>query len=385
MWSRLKRITTSGIYVPEIDGLRFIAITSVVLFHLMLELHLRSGRIIPVEGGSVWLYTSLGNGERGVRLFFIISGMILALPFARQMLLGERPVSLRKYYLRRVTRLEPPYLASILIAVLLIAVYQRGFHGISAGHLLATIFYQHTLVYGEVSTINTVTWSLEIEIQFYVLAPLIMQLYRIRPTVLRRAIVVALIVTISAAQYYTHHSRQFELSILYYIQYFLDGLLLADFFTLEFRSVRPHRLWDIAGVAALLIGFWIPDYQFGHAVLPLIFGVLFVSVFKGPALRRIFSTPWIATTGGMCYSIYLVHFLLIAVVFKISRHAIVQSTTFFANFAIQLALVIPLIFLLSALFYLAIERPCMDPGWPLKLRQRLFGSSAPSKAIDVIS
>ena len=141
VWNRLKRVTTSGIYVPEIDGLRFIAIVSVVLFHLVLELHLRSGRVIPIENGTGWLYSVLCNGERGVRLFFIISGMILALPFARQMLLGERPVSLGKYYMRRVTRLEPPYIASILIAVLMFAIYQHGLHGISAGHLLATTFY----------------------------------------------------------------------------------------------------------------------------------------------------------------------------------------------------------------------------------------------------
>jgi hypothetical protein len=256
--NRLKRITTSGIYIPEIDGLRFLAISSVVLFHLLMELHLRSGRVIPVENGWAWLDKFLSNGYRGVHLFFLISGMILAMPFARQMLRGERPVSLRKYYLRRITRLEPPYIASILIAVLLIAVYTHGLHGISAGHVLATVFYQHNLIYGEASTINTVTWSLEIEIQFYLLAPLIMQIFRVRPAMLRRAILAALIVAISAAQYFTHHSRQFELSILYYLQYFLAGLLLADLFTLELQSAHPRRLWDVAGVGAILIGFWIP-------------------------------------------------------------------------------------------------------------------------------
>jgi peptidoglycan/LPS O-acetylase OafA/YrhL len=383
--NRLKRITTSGIYIPEIDGLRFLAISSVVLFHLLMELHLRSGRVIPVENGWAWLDKFLSNGYRGVHLFFLISGMILAMPFARQLLRGERPVSLRKYYLRRVTRLEPPYLASILIAVLLIAVYNHSLHGISAGHVLATVFYQHNLIYGEASTINIVTWSLEIEIQFYLLAPLIMQIFRVRPAILRRAILAALIVAISAAQYFTHHSRQFELSILYYLQYFLAGLLLADLFTLELQSAPPRWWWDVAGVAALLIGFWIPGDELGHAVLPVVFGVLFVGVFKGPTLRRIFSMPSIAITGGMCYSIYLLHFLVIAVVFKISRYAIVARTTFFTNFAVQLVLVVPVVFLLSALFYLAIERPCMDPEWPRKLRQRLLGVPAASKTLDLIS
>jgi peptidoglycan/LPS O-acetylase OafA/YrhL len=103
--NRLRRVTRDGRWIPEVDGLRFIAIFSVILFHMLNEM---IGRIGPVEPGYRWLEQPLSNGFRGVTLFFVISGMILALPFARQYL-ESRPVSLRKYYLRRVTRLEPPY------------------------------------------------------------------------------------------------------------------------------------------------------------------------------------------------------------------------------------------------------------------------------------
>ncbi len=68
--------------------------------------------------------------------------MILALPYARQHLLGARPVSLRKYYLRRLTRLEPPYLASLLLILVLTLIYSH-LH-LPTGyfvHLLATAFY----------------------------------------------------------------------------------------------------------------------------------------------------------------------------------------------------------------------------------------------------
>ena len=50
----------------------------------------------------------------GVLLFFTISGFILGLPFARQYLVAARPVSFG-FYRRRVTRLEPPYLISMLL------------------------------------------------------------------------------------------------------------------------------------------------------------------------------------------------------------------------------------------------------------------------------
>jgi peptidoglycan/LPS O-acetylase OafA/YrhL len=122
LFNRLRRITRDGLWIPEIDGLRFVAICSVLIFHIHEELRLRSGRIIPIASGFSWMERLVANGDRGVRLFFVISGMILALPFARQFLIGSKPVSLRKYYLRRVTRLEPPYVASVIVAVCLAAV-----------------------------------------------------------------------------------------------------------------------------------------------------------------------------------------------------------------------------------------------------------------------
>ena len=60
-------------------------------------------------------------GFRGVELFFVISGFILGLPFAAHYLKGAAPVSLRKYYLRRLTRLEPPYIVALLVLFILAA------------------------------------------------------------------------------------------------------------------------------------------------------------------------------------------------------------------------------------------------------------------------
>jgi peptidoglycan/LPS O-acetylase OafA/YrhL len=105
---RIRRVTRDGRWIPEIDGLRFVAIASVVLFHMFGELALRSGRIIAVEPRYEGLFKVILHGDRGAPPFFMISGFVLALPFARHILQGAGTVSLRKYFLRRVTRLEPP-------------------------------------------------------------------------------------------------------------------------------------------------------------------------------------------------------------------------------------------------------------------------------------
>jgi peptidoglycan/LPS O-acetylase OafA/YrhL len=373
--NRFRRVTRDGQWIPEIDGLRFIAIVAVILLHIYSELSLRSGQIISIEPNYWFLERILGNGSRGVKVFFVISGMILALPFARQLLLGAKPVSLHKYYLRRVTRLEPPYIASIILASLLFAVYWHGFSQGFFPHALASVFYQHNLVYGYESSINGVAWSLEVEIQFYVLAPLIMQFYRIRPKWIRRVLMLASILTISLAQIPFESSwPKIELSILYYVQYFLMGLLVADIFVLDLEKMRSSWLWDVAGLTALGVIFWTASTGIWvHGLMPLPIGVLCVAAMRSHGLRQVLANQWVAVIGGMCYSIYLLHNLIIAVLFKATRHAIVPGAVFFVNYLIQLLLTALPAVAICAVFYLLIERPCMDPKWPSKLWHTLTG------------
>ena len=382
--TRLRRITRDGRWIPEIDGLRFVAIVSVLLFHLSGELINRSGRIIPIESRFWWLDRLLGNGDRGVSLFFVISGMILALPFARQHLLASKPVALRKYYLRRVTRLEPPYVLSTLLILSLAAIYQHGLHLGIVSHLLASLFYQHSLVYGEASSINPVAWSLEVEIQFYLLAPVFMQLFRIRQTTLRRSLMLASILVVGIAQQPFQPVPRVTLSILFYLQYFIAGLLVADIFVLDLDSIPSSLLWDALGTAALACIFWFPHEAFwAHVVLPFLIAVLTIAALRSYLLRRIFATPFIAILGGMCYSIYLLHLIFIAAIFKITRYAILPGAAFPENFALQVVLTGVPACLLCTLFFVLIERPCMDPEWPLKLWHRTTGrAGAEVKVLD---
>jgi peptidoglycan/LPS O-acetylase OafA/YrhL len=371
---RLRRVTRDGQWIPEIDGLRFVAILAVLLFHMFGELSVRTGRNITVEVNYWWMERLLINGARGVRLFFVISGMILALPFAQHLLLGSKPVSLRKYYMRRVTRLEVPYIVSMILAVLFITVYSHGFPAGSGPHVLASIFYQHNLVYGSISSVNPVAWSLEVEIQFYVLAPLIMQFYRIPNTPLRRGFLLLCVLLISLAQAPFQGSPRFELSILFYLQYFLMGLLVGDVLVLNNEMMRPSWIWDIVGIAALGAIFWPTGATFWtHALMPIPIGILCVAAIRSHFLRKTLGNKWVAVIGGMCYSIYLLHFLLIAVLFKVTRHAIFPGAIFLVNYALQLLLTMVPAVAMCTIFFLLVERPCMNPTWPTKLWHALTG------------
>ena len=159
-WS-LKRITSGSSWIPEIDGLRFIAITLVVLFHLIAEITSKSG--VPLISLSWYsgLIAFFSRGGIGVPIFFVISGFILARPFARHYLLGHTRPSLRSYYLRRLTRLEPPYLINIAACAVSIAIYTHVPLGSLVLPFAASAAYLHGFFYASSNVINPVAWTLE--------------------------------------------------------------------------------------------------------------------------------------------------------------------------------------------------------------------------------
>lgn len=385
LFSRLRRITSGATWIPEIDGLRFVAIFSVVLFHISAQVHAKS-LIVPVS--RAWyepILLCIFNGNRGVELFFVISGFILGRPFARHYLLGEKKVSLRNYYLRRMTRLEPPYLLNLLLCFVAILIYAHANFRELAMHLLASAMYAHNLIYRSVSVLNGVTWSLEIEIQFYVLVPLLVLIYRIANPWWRRGILLAAMLLVSSFQERLFHLALWERpagllysTIVFYLQYFLAGLLLSDLYLTSFPRWRPSRWWDVASLLCWPTYFCFTD-QWPPAWMPFLIIVVFIGAFRGIYFPKIFRVEALALIGGMCYSIYLWHFFIIALVFRVTKHLVVTDD-FMVNLLVQAVLLLPPILLLSALYYVWVERPCMDPQWPRKLLAKFKAAPEVSEA-----
>lgn len=372
---QLRRIITTGTWIPQIDGLRFIAILAVVLFHMMEELEQRAGHPIEFQPRYEFVAGLVSNGNRGVLLFFVISGFIIGRPFLRQYRLNGRPVDRGAYYLRRLTRLEPPYvLILLLISVVILLAYGVPFRTLFP-HLVASIFYLHGLVYHARSTICFVAWSLEIEAQFYLLAPLLGTIYMLRNTIVRRSVMVGLMVVGSAYASYSFWQPDsvFNWTILGYLHYFMAGFLLADMVEGHRQQSHQGRAWDVVSLIGWPLAFvWPGDWQ-PEAVLPVLFLLLCVAAFYGPASSRFFRRPFVALTGGMCYSFYLTHMLAISLVFKATRHLVVFDD-FLANYALQVATMAVPVALFGTLYYVAVERPCMDPQWPRRVWQALSRS-----------
>jgi peptidoglycan/LPS O-acetylase OafA/YrhL len=356
-----RRITTQKRFIPQIDGLRFVAISSVVFFHIYASLEGRGAIPVPLP-------LNLDLPKRGVELFFAISGFILGVPFASHYILKAPKVNLKQYFLRRLTRLEPPYFLSFPAWALMQWIAARRSFSSMAPHLLAHCFYLHNFIYGAFpGAVNAVAWSLEVEVQFYTLVPLLSLIFAISNPTVRRGVILAAMAVLGVAGSPLYRTVHFHYFIGYFISFFLAGFLVCDFYITR-KNWKPSFAWDILALCLWPL-VWVPAQHVIHVILPFAIVILYLAAFRGRVCSAIFSTPWITDIGGMCYSIYLFHFLVIYAVKYITAYWHIGGN-FWAFFSLQSALMWLAILLCCGTFFLLIERPCMDRDWPKKLWSR---------------
>lgn len=374
------RRTSSGAFIPIIDGLRFVAIALVVLTHVAVFTAFDRGAT------SSHLFHVLDQGTFGVNIFFVISGFILALPFAAYRLGDAKALSLRRYYLRRLTRLEPPYIVALLLLAAMLVTFDHHSPSQLLPHLAAGLGYAHSAIYGAYNPINRVTWTLEIEIQFYVIVPVLTLVFLVRHTVWRRALLVALAAGSIALYRYALYgiSPRFGLTVLAFLAYFLAGFLLADIYLVRWRGMpAAARRWDLVWIVGAPLLLWDLDRGMMSGWLaPTMTFVLVLAAFNGTLARRVLTNPLIFTIGGMCYSIYLLHFTVMERVYPYSRH-ISLGTSLAANWLVQVVLLTPFVLVVCAAYFALVERPCMSPTWPTDLRLAINRSFHRLNAVSV--
>ena len=368
----LSRITTSGNFIPEIDGLRFVAIVSVVLFHLHGFIENKDDSVYNTNYNFDFITNFLKNGNFGVELFFVLSGFILGLPFAKHYLKDSSKVSLRSYLIRRVSRLEPPYIIVmflLLIGSVIVSKNLSNTEGFQS--FLASIAYIHNFIYAEPSFINTVAWSLEIEIQFYILAPLLSLFFSINNKFTRRLLLIFTIIIFSVLSFVITLSF---LSILDFLQYFLLGFLLVDFYLLERVRNKTSILRNSFTIIALLLIFSCNEKYFDSTFQKIVWNIsvlilIFISYYNIILRKsiRFFSLKIITNIGGMCYTIYLLHFAIISFIGN-PLLSIQFSDNQILNIGLYSIFILSSIILISIIFFVLIERPCMDKNWPTKLK-----------------
>lgn len=298
-------------YRPDIDGLRAIAILTVVLFH----------------AGLAWV----PGGYVGVDIFFVISGYLITAHTYNEVRAGT--FSFATFYTRRAKRILPALLvvlaASLLAGWLLMTAEELRQFTTSA---IATIvgasnmlFWWKTNYFAPTAEQMPLlmTWSLGIEEQFYFVFPiLLLLLYRFRQNWLFGAVLGLCIVSFALAvvgvrtapssTFYLLPMRAWELGA---------GALLA------ISEIDRHRIWqnkprwfaNAAGLLGLgLIAAAVVFFGKGTpfpgeaALLPVLGAVLLIAGQGGWVNRYILSLKPLTAIGLVSYSWYLWHWPLLS-------------------------------------------------------------------------
>jgi len=394
-----QRATTSGKFIQEIDGLRFFAIAPVVVHHLA-ERIMRQMKIENMSSEMDDFYYSLiPSGPLGVELFFVISGFVISMPLLKTWLASNSISSFSywKYFKRRLTRLEPPYLIVMLVSFAALLLLTNSGTALITGtrsfareaiplnqSLLASFFYLHGLVFLSYPRINPPAWSLEIEFQFYIVAPLILMLLFLVLKIIKSKKMFSpfLLVLLLALKilFYSFVPPPFQkFLVIEYIEFFFLGFFLCYLFLNNYfeknRSNLQTNFVFILGILILLItDYFLKTERILILEISKFFGLFlfFFAVFSGGIGRILARSVWVSAIGGMCYSIYLLHLMILQVGVSFLFSEGYFGGSFLGNLLIYSLMFLPVILIVSAIFYLLLEKPCMNPNWPSKLKVFVF-------------
>jgi peptidoglycan/LPS O-acetylase OafA/YrhL len=322
--ARFQRKISQGAYRPEVDGLRFFAIAFVIFGH-SLERAARFFASYRDALGGTALEAHLQTAPLGVDLFFAISGFILA---NQAIKVGTNPLGgafLKAYFGRRVLRIEPPYIILLVatwVFISLTGFVPDGTHRFDVEpaslsvSLLGGVFYLHDLIWGTFPRLFPPGWSLEVEVQFYIVAPLLFWLWARTSATRTRATMAATFfavgVLLSILDLKTLGPAHVEFSLLRFFNFFWLGIVLA-------YARGPLTAWiagrsaafatalgwgglalcvglpgsqDMADAQSLTEALWLPSVYLGLAAV-------FVSTFAPHSGFRAFCVkPWISLIGG---------------------------------------------------------------------------------------
>lgn len=296
-----------GAYLPTLDGWRAIAILAVMVAH-------GTDALFNAEGSApnAMLYALTRYGAKGVDIFFGISGFLICTRLLEEKE-REGRISLRNFYIRRVFRILPPYLAylgglCVLISLGLIALNKWEW----LSSLLLFRNYLSPAALGGWYTGHL--WSLSVEEHFYLLWPFLLVIWGVR-----RAGRTVLPIAIGLAVWRSFEFRhQFLMTLLPGVGFYgrtdirLDALLLGCWAALLFHSSRGFlaeilspRVWLLLAMlfiacvalqppmAMLWQAFLLPGLLLGTVLNP------------GSPVGILLETPLLRWIGRLSYSLYL--------------------------------------------------------------------------------
>ena len=338
-------------HISSIDGLRAIAVTAVVLYHL----------------GISWI----PGGFLGVDLFFVISGYVIT-RLILDSINQSSALDLRAFYAARLRRIYPGFLFMVVCTIIFIGVWApeaiKRFLSDLPFALTGTINW--LLVARHQDYFETVgrppllqhTWSLAVELQFYLIWPIILLgvlKYFGKKNIARIALVIAMVsgTTLFFVSLQLDQSNAQQISHIYFgtdthsLGLFLGSALAVSWIPQNLSADIEKRAQDVIdgigvfGLLGLISTFLFIDESNAslyRIAFPLagIFGCLVIISLVHPASRfaPIISTAPFRCVGQRSYGIYIWHW----VIFQVTRPSVDLSGQTWALYLARVLLVLAL-------------------------------------------
>jgi len=348
-------------YRPDIDGLRSVAVFSVILYHLNSDL--------------------LPGGFTGVDIFFVISGFLITQNIFNGVNNGR--FSITDFYSRRVRRIFPALftvlLASALLAVIVFnpEMYQKFFGELRFAAIQASNFlFSQEPGYFEAGYDKSPllhTWSLGVEEQFYLLWPaFILLVSKFKKNTLSYSILLVTIGTFVCNLLLTPSSPKLAFYMLYSRAWELGagGLLAIGFFPGVSSGVL-NNLLSFLGLFLQAAAFFLIDasrpFPGFYALLPVVGAALLIYTGKHcrTVLFKVLSLILLTGLGKISYSLYLWHWPVLIYYKTVTGNEV----DFISGTLIVCATIA-----LSTGSYFLVEKPCRFanlPDLPGRLYQKL--------------
>jgi len=370
------------------DGIRGVGMLLVFFTHLFLLADPAQTNMLAYG----WAAPILGHIDIGLAAFFVLSGYLIARPFARAYVAGMRRPPLRDYVRNRVLRVVPAFYVFTVLVLLRFGL-DGDLRNLPGGETSswAQVVGQFLFVQGQTAGPAAVpigpAWSIGAEVGFYVLIPLsAFVAYRVgsrlhgpgrRAAVAIAAIAVVTFVSI-ALRAYDKFNFAWLTSPPAIMYVFMPGVAVAIVEPLlvarlrgNARLARPIAWAAFAAAALAAVVYATTDYNsqqtpihhaLGQRALlaalctgALIFGLVVLQLGTDRA-PRLFGNRLMLWMGARSYSFYLVH---IWVLLEID-HALGQGESIAARAAIMVAVGLPLTTAIAALSYRFVERPFLE-------------------------
>lgn len=292
----------------DINGLRAIAVLSVVFFHF-------NPGLVP-------------GGFAGVDVFFVISGFLMTSIIFRG--LENNNFSLWNFLKARARRIVPALVAVISIVLSIgylffepLTYQLAGKHGFSSLLFISNITYANEAGYFDADSFSKLflhTWSLSVEWQFYIVYPIILiilsKLFSINT--LKKIVLISVIISFAFCVYFTSINKTLSYFMIYTRAWEMLFGGVAFLFPLS-TTENKKRIVEVIGLISICTSFFIfsdadnwPSY---NALLP-VFGA-YLCILSN-CKKTLLSNVLFQKIGLWSYSIYLVHWPVLTVTDKLN-------------------------------------------------------------------